>query len=267
MTVPELQPAGDFANWPTLRFIYRTDPERIADLLPPGITPGAEPHVHVNVYQVPVAGEPEYGVTVKVPAGFDGMDGFYSLGLGIDQEQAIFISRELNGQPKFPCTIKYYRIGSTVTARCWHQGYTFLEFSGELGDDLTNEGPQQWTENEWWIKSLRAVGGAEKEYDYPPQVVKVTSTFTLAYRIAVDGALLLRDSPWDPIAQLLPMREQLAAYLQRAEMDVATRSLTLAGPLDPDAFWPMADTIGGSRWPGIRGGPRPGDAGAFHLDG
>ena len=27
-------------------------------------------------------------------------------------------------------------------------------------------------------------------------------------------------------------------------------------PLDPDAFWPYADTIGGSRWPGERGGPR-----------
>ena len=30
--------------------------------------------------------------------------------------------------------------------------------------------------------------------------------------------------------------------------------ITTAGPLDPDAFWPYADTIGGSRWPGDRGG-------------
>lgn len=256
MAVPELQPAGDFANWPMLRFTYRTDPERLGGLLPPGITPGAEPHVIINVYQVPVADEPEFGVTVKVPANFDGMEGFYSLGLGIDQEQAIFISRELNGQPKFPCSIKYFRIGGSVTARCWHQGYTFLEFSGELGEDLTDSGPREWTENEWWIKYARAVGGAEKQFDFPPHVVKVTSTSKLVYRIAVDGELVLRDSPWDPIAQMLPIREQLSVHLQRTEMDFATRSLTLAGPLDPDAFWPMADTIGGSRWPGMRGGPQ-----------
>ena len=28
-----------------------------------------------------------------------------------------------------------------------------------------------------------------------------------------------------------------------------------AGTLDPDAFWPHADTVGGSRWPGERGAP------------
>jgi hypothetical protein len=35
-----------------------------------------------------------------------------------------------------------------------------------------------------------------------------------------------------------------------------SRTITLAGPLDPIAFWPYADTIGGSRWPGSMGGPR-----------
>jgi hypothetical protein len=34
------------------------------------------------------------------------------------------------------------------------------------------------------------------------------------------------------------------------------RSITLEGPLDPDAFWPHVDTIGSSRWPGSRGGPK-----------
>jgi hypothetical protein len=38
------------------------------------------------------------------------------------------------------------------------------------------------------------------------------------------------------------------------------RAITNAGPLDPVAFWPFVDVIGGSRWPGHRGGPIP-DAG------
>jgi len=256
MPQPDLIVPGEHANWPTLRIIYRTDPERITELLPPGISPGADPHVHIHVYQVPIGGEPEYGVVMMVPADYRGTEGFYQLGTGINQEQAIFISHELNGQPKFPCGIKYFRIGSHVAARCFHQGYTFLEFSGEVGNDISDQGPQEWTEHQWWIKYSRAVGGREKEYDFPPHVVKVSATSSLLYRIDVSGEVVLRDSPWDPIAELLPMREQVAAHLQKTQMDFTTRSLTLAGALDPDAFWPHADSIGNSRWPGLAGGPR-----------
>ncbi len=256
MAEPTLQPPGEMGGWPTLRFIYRTDEQAIADLLPPGINPGRDPHVHIHVYQVPIMGEPEYGVVVMVPADFRGEEGFYQLGTGIDQEQAIFISQELNGQPKFPCSIKYFRIGSRIVARCFHQGYTFLEFGGDIGADISDRGPAEWTENQWWIKSLRATGGVEKEYDFPPHVVKVASRSSLVYRFEVEGDLVFRDSPWDPIAELLPLREQMAVYLQKAQMDFASRSLTLAGPLDPVAFWPHADTIGGSRWPGMWGGPK-----------
>jgi len=73
-------------------------------------------------------------------------------------------------------------------------------------------------------------------------------------RLTQPGTLLLRDSPWDPYTTLLPLREQLSAQLVWSA--TTSRAITLAGPLDPIAFWPYADTIGGSRWPGDRGGPR-----------
>ena len=34
---------GDIVNWPMLKIVYRTDPDKIAALLPPGISPGANP--------------------------------------------------------------------------------------------------------------------------------------------------------------------------------------------------------------------------------
>ena len=114
---------GEIAGWPKLKIVYRSDPDRIADLLPPGLTPGANPHVHLGVYCVPVLGEPEYGISTKIEADYDGAVGQYSLGLGIDQEAAIFISREINGQPKFPCSISYFRCGDEVHARASHQGF------------------------------------------------------------------------------------------------------------------------------------------------
>jgi acetoacetate decarboxylase len=249
---PTIRPA-EITGWPLLKLVYRTEPGCIADLLPPGITPGRDPHVHLNVYCVPVNGEPEFGVSTKVPADYGGREGFYSLGLGIDQESAVFISREMNGQPKFPCSIRYFRLGDTVHASCTHQGYTFLEFRGDVAGTVADPSGEN-KEHEWCIKESRAVGGVEKEYDFPPRVVRVTTVNDTAHIEELDGELLLRDSPWDPYTELLPMREQLSARLvtpiHRA------REIVLEGELDPIAFWPYVDTIGGSRWPGERGAPR-----------
>ena len=252
MTAPQINP-GEIANWPLLKIVYRTDPDKIQDILPPGIEPGAEPLVHVNIYNVPVKGEPEYGVSTKVAANYEGTPGYYGIGLGIDQESAIFISQELNGQPKFPCSIVYFRRDDVVEARCTHHGYTFLEFHGTV-TGVVDDPSGEYAENEWWIKSSRAVGGVEKSYDFPPHVVRVHTSNQVQHAEGLDGVITLRDSPWDPYTERLPMREQLSARLVTPIHK--SREITLAGALDPIAFWPYADTIGGSRWPGDRGGPR-----------
>ncbi len=244
---------GDLMGLPKLVIRYPTDPAAIDALLPPGLTRWGDPLVNVNVYCVPVHGEPEYGVSTKVPATYDGVDGWYSLGIGIDQESAIFVSRETNGQPKFPCSVRYHRLGDEVHASCTHQGTTFLTYSGRLGAPAAVDGAER-TETEWWIKVSRAVGGVERAYDLPPHVVAVRTSGVPERIVPLDGTLTLRDSAWDPYTDLLPPTGAAAAEL------VATRhtgrSIELLGPLDPDAFWPFADTIGGSRWPGTRGAPR-----------
>jgi acetoacetate decarboxylase len=242
---------GDISNWPILKIDYRTDADKVAALLPPGIEPGAEPNVHLSIYNVPVPNVPEYGIFMTVDADYRGQQGFYTLGYGIDQESAIFISRDMNGQPKFPCLTDYYRFGDSVTARCTHQGYTFVEFEGKSTGALAN--PPDHVENEWWIKVSRAVGGAEKAYDFPPHVVRVKSTYGTTHVENVEGELTLLPSKWDPLATLLPMREYMGARLWWSQFK--GRDITLEGPLDPESYWPFVDTIGGSRWPGTMGGP------------
>ena len=248
---PKINPA-EISGWPILKVDYPTDPSKLAELLPPGIDAGSEPNVHLSIYCVPVPDEPEFGIWLTVDADYKGTQGVYCLGYGIDQESAIFISRDMNGQPKYPCDITYYRIGNTVRARCTHQGYTFVEFEGEVTGTLEN--PGEYEENEWWVKVSRAVGGAEKSYDFAPHVVRVRSTYQPQYREAVDGELSLLHSPWDPIAERLPIEGPVTAKL--ATDGWLGREITLEGPLDPDAYWPFSDTIGGSRWPGQMGGPR-----------
>ncbi|TXS94029.1 acetoacetate decarboxylase [Parahaliea maris] len=248
---------GDIVNWPMLKIVYRTDPDKIAALLPPGIEPGKDPHVNLTIYNFPVPDEPEFGIVTTVNADYNGIEGEYTLGYGIDQESAIFISQETNGQPKYPCTTEYYRLGPQVSARCTHQGYTFVEFKGVSKGENVSQG--EWEQNEWWIKVSRAVGvmpDPARGYDFPPHVVHVRSKYGTAWKEEVQGELVLRDSPWDPLASRLPMREQVSAHLWWPIF--LDREITLAGKLDPEGFMPFADTISGSRWPGSNGGPRRG---------
>jgi hypothetical protein len=247
---PQVSP-GEIANWPMLQVVYRTDPDKLAALLPPGIQPGKNPHVHVTFYNFPIHDAPEYGAVVNVEADFDGIEGQYTLCMAIDQEDPIYISHELWGEPKYQAQIPYYRFGDRIEAKVIHNGHTYMEFSGKVAGVLPNL--PEADKNEWWIKSLRATDPQPGAFDFPPHVVRVYSRAATAYLEKVEGQLTLRDSPWDPIATLLPIREQL--YAQLWTPIFKDRKITLAGKLDPEKFWPYADTIGGSRWPGKNGAP------------
>ena len=248
---PKINP-GEIMGWPILKIDYPTDPAKLKALLPPGLEPSDAANVHLSIYCFPVPDEPEYGVVVSVDANYRGAKGVYALSYAIDQESAVFISRDMNGQPKYPAEIEYYRVGDRVRARCTHHGYTFLEFQGKTTGTLPN--PPAYVENEWWVKVSRAVGGAEKAYDFPPHVVHVKAGYQTTHQLKVEGDLVLRESPWDPIATRLPIQGPVSARLWSALP--TSRDITLEGPLDPDAYWPFADTISGSRWPGTWGGPK-----------
>ncbi len=123
---------GEVAGIPKLVIRYPSRAESIEALLPPGMKLWGDPVVQLGVYCVPVRGEPEFGVSTKIPASWSGTDGWFTLGIGIDQESAIFVSRETNGQPKFPCDVRYFRLGERIEASATHQGRTFLTYSGAV---------------------------------------------------------------------------------------------------------------------------------------
>ena len=242
---------GELINWPMLKLMYRTDKDAIASLLPPGIEPGDEPNVSITIYNVPIQNAPEYGVVVNVAADYQGTTGEYTLGIGINQETVIYISKERWGQPKFYADTHYWRMMDQVEARVTHLGHTFVEFKGKILG--AQESIPDADQNEWWIKCIRDADLTPGKYDYPPHVVHVYSRFGTAFQEKVEGEIILRESKWDPIATRLPMREQVSAHLWTPTF--LDRQIKVAGELDGDKFWPFADTIGGSRWPGENGGP------------
>ena len=200
-------------------------------------------------------GEPEYGVSTKVDADLRRHPGLYCLGIGIDQEAAIFISHEINGQPKFPCAIQFFRLGDVVEAALHPPGLHVPRVPGDSRPAPSPTRPATYEENEWWIKVSRAVGGVEKSYDFPPHVVRVTTTNHSQHPKTSTASSCCTTAR----GTRTPSCCRCASRSRPTSCDVSrpSREITLAGPLDPIAFWPHADTIGGSRWPGERGGPRP----------
>lgn len=248
---PQINP-GEILNWPMLKIHYHTDAAAIAELLPPGIKPGKEPKVSITIYNFPVLNEPEYGIVVNVDAEYDGIEGEYTLGIGIDQEAAIYGSQNRWGQPKYYADTKYFRLMDQVSASVTHRGYTFIEYNGTVTETLDN-GPE-FEVHEWWTKHMKAVDMVPGNYDFPPHVVRVYSKYGTAFKQKLEGTLTLNESPWDPVASKLPVKGEVEAYLWTPVF--LDRKITLEGPLDPEAFWPWTDTIGGSRWPGEGGAPK-----------
>ncbi len=68
------------------------------------------------------------------------------------------------------------------SARCTHQGYTFVEFKGVSTGP--SEPGDEFVQNEWWLKYSRAVsvGGPATGFDFPPHVVHVMSKYGTAHR-------------------------------------------------------------------------------------
>lgn len=245
---------GDAINWPMLKIKYLTDPENIEKLLPPGFEMASRPEVILTVYNFPVNGHPEFGLTTCVLAKFNGVEGEFALGYAIDRESEVFISQEKFGQPKYPADITYFRLMNYVEARVTHQNYTFFEFRGQATE--VQDPGEEFMVNEFWLKYSRKASYTETGFDFPPHVVNVDSKYGTAQKLKVEGELTLRDSPWDPIAQNLPVKSELDAYLWTPIF--LDRSVTLGEPLDAEAFEPRASTIGNSRWPGTNGGPLQG---------
>ena len=176
MTEAPMNRPGEIAGWPKLVVTYTTEPAKAAALLPPGLEP-LDPVVTVAFYCVPVLGEPELGVSVKVEAAWQGVAGQYTVGLGIDQESAVHISARDQRPAQVPVRP---RLLPVRRARSRRARATRATRSSSSRARATGEAPPrdgEFVEHEWWVKYSRAIGGADGAYDFPPHVVDVATTF------------------------------------------------------------------------------------------
>lgn len=187
----------------TLVAVYETDPDVVAAVLPPPLTPLDEALVRVTIATVDVGrGYPVFGAgTVAVLCRHEDVEGDYALIMPMTTEQSVVGGRETFGEPKKLAAIDLTIDGDRVNGWYERMGTRFLEIDGRITGEL--EPTPDRTRTSFYIKFLPAVGG--KGFDGEPQLVYCRREETTRSLKRVEGEIILRESRFDPVADL-PVR-------------------------------------------------------------
>ena len=212
----------------SLQHFYETDPEVIAALLPPPLSPPETPQVWVSIGHMP---DIKLGVAqVAVACRYRDEDGWYCLHLPMTTEAAVVGGRERYGENKKIADIRFDRDGDHIEASVSRYGITYLEFVGDAVEGL--DLPATEVVPHYYFKySLAADGDG---YDFEPLLIRSVHTRRPKSVERVEGKLVLRDSQFDPVADLLIERDVRTTYTERTAY-IAAKAVE---KVDPDAFWP-----------------------------
>jgi acetoacetate decarboxylase len=193
----------------TLVATYLTDAEALAAVLPPPIEPPAEPLVKVTIATVDIPGLPTFGAgRFSVAARHEGTDGFYALFMPMTTEQSVIGGRETFGEPKKLGEVVLQREGDQVRGSVTRLGTTMIEVTGRITAAL--DLPPEETRTDFYFKCLPAPDG--KGFDHDPSLVYCYRTEQTRTFEEVDGEVVLRESRFDPVADL-PVRQLQRIFL------------------------------------------------------
>jgi acetoacetate decarboxylase len=184
----------------TLVATYETDPDAIAAVLPPPLSPPAEPLVRVTIATVDLGGGyPIFGAgTFAVHARHEDVEGDYALVMPMTTEQAVIGGRETFGEPKKLADIALTRDGDDIRGHFTRMGTTFVEITGRVSGEA--EPSPDRTRTSFYIKLLPSPTG--KGFDGEPILVYCRRDEKTRTMWNVDGEVILRESRFDPVADL-----------------------------------------------------------------
>jgi len=191
--------------------LYETDPGLIEQVLPPFLQAAQQPIVKVSIATVDLdrPGVPVFGAgTFGVQCTHEGRTGFYPLLMPMTTEQSVIGGRETFGEPKKIAQISLERDGAGLVGKVTRLGTTIIEMTGTVTGDA--ELPPDDERTDFYLKFLRDPGGLG--FDADPRLVYCHRQETTRKRERVDGEIVLRDSMFDPVADL-PVRKVLEMHL------------------------------------------------------
>jgi acetoacetate decarboxylase len=196
--------------WSTvLVALFETDPGALASVLPKPLEPSSRPLAKATFATVDIPGLPTFGAgSFSVQCTHEGTVGYYCLVMPMSTEQSVIGGRETFGEPKKIGQVTVDVDDDAVHGTMTRMGVTFAEFTGR--STATLPVPEPETRTDFYFKALPAPDG--KGLDTDPSLVYCTREETVRWVKACDGELVLRESRFDPVADL-PVRSLVEVTL------------------------------------------------------
>jgi acetoacetate decarboxylase len=220
-------------TWATvLTAVFETDPDVVAAVLPPPLEPSGEALAKVTLATVDMGrGIPVFGAgTFAVQARHEDTVGYYPLVMPMTTEQAVVGGRETYGEPKKLGQVTLERDGDRVRGVFARMGVEFVEVTGTVGPEQPL--PPDDHRVDFYLKFLLDPSG--KGFDAPPSLVHCHRDETTRKLQLVDGEVVLRESRFDPVADIpvLAVRS-----IELGERSTVQRG-EIVGTVDGDALMP-----------------------------
>lgn len=198
---------------------YLTDPEIVAAVLPPPLTPTDEPIVRISLQRVAIDGRPPFGSAVfSVAARHGDIDGDYPLFMPQSTEQSVVGGRETFGEPKKLGQISVDRDDDLVEARVSRLGFDLVVVLGRVSGEAPL--PPDQVNTEFYFKFLRSPSGRGIT---DPHLVY--GRYHRHYEVFedVEATVELGESPLDPVADIVVRQLRSVTWcrrrtIQRAEI-------------------------------------------------
>jgi acetoacetate decarboxylase len=193
-----------------IRAVYETDPQIVAAVLPPPLRAAPRPEVGVTISQVAIHFAPGFDVAIGaaifgVRAVYEGVEGLYMITMPMTTEGAVVGGRETYGEPKKLAAIDFAWDDDTISATVTRHGVPYLELKGQKGAALP---PRDFTEYAYCFKCLPALERG-KGLEFDPLLVRLEWQHALANAQRMTGEVVLRESMFDPVADL-PVRRMVS---------------------------------------------------------
>ncbi len=197
--------------------VYETDPDIIAAILPPPLEPGPSPLVRITITKVEMPGYPAFGAGwIGVQARHGDRVGEYPIFMPMTSEQATIGGIVTNGEPKKLAEVVVHREGNRVEAHIARMGFTLCEVIGSVTETRDN---YELEKTDFWFK-VSPSPEAPGQLDQDPLLVYGEKTERTRVHEGIEGELVLKEAPLDPIADLVVRRMVDLNWTERASTQV-----------------------------------------------
>lgn len=215
-----------FIDAEVLTLVWKTRPDVIERLLPPGLKPAAEPIAIAFIANYP---KTNFGVSYNESAlfircSYDGEEGNYCLAMPVDNDIAMAGGREIFGFPKKMADFQLNREGDKIKGSVERHGKTFVKFESDLSRPpnntqemmkfltSTSSNPEEIVGLTFNVKSFPSITG--EGFDYEPRLIRHETIMKPKVLQVGQGKMTLELSENDPWAEV-EVVEMLGAFYTR----------------------------------------------------